>query len=582
VLVDADATKLLSASTDFQTLYVTDRASRAVQSLASPVASGRFASPRLTPHGVISRVTRYPASTVHEWRDGAWSDLPGVGAGAVAVRGGWAAWAADDDASPANVTVYRRDLDAGQTTVVDVLGQEPLARYGASQTIDVSATGTVTYVKAGAAGGEVWRSVDGVPSAVAVANGQHEPEPRGDGTLTAFTRGTYDASQVVLATPSGETALTPMELTSGHRYAVGGEWTALARWDATTASAWLRRPNGDLVQMSSARQVGDRYPHYDMTDIESDGHLAFHRYTSFGFDEVLHELFEAAPGRLASLVGPVAYQQRVVTIGGVSHICIADTLFRITPAWPRPLVTIDTPGGSLLRPGDRIDGWALDLDALESSGIDAIHVWAEPLAGGPAQFVGSAVGRYATGLSDGQMELPRPDVAAAYGAQYATAGFSVPLLRALPAGSYRVTAYAHSSYAHAFVATGSVTMTAPVSARVVVETPPSGAIVSQPFTVAGWAIDLIGRLSNGSGIDVVQLYAYPATGGAPLFLGTAGSVQRPDIAAQFGPGFLWSGWTVTASGLPAGRYTLAVFARRHNDAEYLPAVTRSVTVAPAR
>jgi hypothetical protein len=103
--------------------------------------------------------------------------------------------------------------------------------------------------------------------------------------------------------------------------------------------------------------------------------------------------------------------------------------------------------------------------------------------------------------------------------------------------------------------------------------------VTQPFTVSGWAIDLLGRLTGESGIDAVQAYAFPATGD-PIFLGTAGRTNRPDIAARFGPSFLASGWSLPVSGLPSGRYTLAVFARRNGQSQFLPAVTRPIAVAP--
>ena len=36
-----------------------------------------------------------------------------------------------------------------------------------------------------------------------------------------------------------------------------------------------------------------------------------------------------------------------------------------------------------------VGGWAADLDAAAGTGIDTLHVWAYPLAGGPPVFQGT-------------------------------------------------------------------------------------------------------------------------------------------------------------------------------------------------
>lgn len=76
-------------------------------------------------------------------------------------------------------------------------------------------------------------------------------------------------------------------------------------------------------------------------------------------------------------------------------------------------------------------GWALDLAAPEGSGVDTVHVWAYPLAGGGPIFLGAS--------TSGD---PRLDVAAAYGAQFAHASYAV-VVDHLPPGSYELVAYAH-------------------------------------------------------------------------------------------------------------------------------------------
>jgi hypothetical protein len=92
-----------------------------------------------------------------------------------------------------------------------------------------------------------------------------------------------------------------------------------------------------------------------------------------------------------------------------------------------------------------------------------------------------------------------------------------------------------------------------------IDTPVSGAAVSTPFVVSGWALD---RQGAGTGVDAVHIWAFPVGGGAPAFLGAADSVSRPDVAAAFGdPRFEPSGYTLAVNTFPRGTYTLVVYAR---------------------
>ena len=70
-------------------------------------------------------------------------------------------------------------------------------------------------------------------------------------------------------------------------------------------------------------------------------------------------------------------------------------------------------------------------------GVDAIHIWAFPVAGGAPLFVG--VGAPAA----------RPDVAAIVGPQFANAGFLLTGAT-LPAGTYDLVVYARSSVTQSF------------------------------------------------------------------------------------------------------------------------------------
>lgn len=71
-----------------------------------------------------------------------------------------------------------------------------------------------------------------------------------------------------------------------------------------------------------------------------------------------------------------------------------------------------------------IAGWALDRSAVVGTNVDAVHVWAFPVTGAPI-FLGAAV-----------INLPRPDVAAVFGARFQKAGFNLIAAQALRPGAY--------------------------------------------------------------------------------------------------------------------------------------------------
>jgi hypothetical protein len=79
-----------------------------------------------------------------------------------------------------------------------------------------------------------------------------------------------------------------------------------------------------------------------------------------------------------------------------------------------------------------------------------------------------------------------------------------------------------------------------------------------PFSIAGWSLDL--SSSSGAGIEAIHVWAYPASGAAPIFVGaTTLTFSRGDVAAIFGAQFAVSGFSLQGT-LPAGDYTLVVFA----------------------
>ena len=93
-----------------------------------------------------------------------------------------------------------------------------------------------------------------------------------------------------------------------------------------------------------------------------------------------------------------------------------------------------------------------------------------------------------------------------------------------------------------------------------VDAPANNAVVStNGFVVAGWAADA--GATSGAGVDVVAVWAFPSNGGAAILAGVANlGGARPDVAAALGnQNFMNTGFGVVAV-LPAGSYTLSVYA----------------------
>jgi hypothetical protein len=105
------------------------------------------------------------------------------------------------------------------------------------------------------------------------------------------------------------------------------------------------------------------------------------------------------------------------------------------------------------------------------------------------------------------------------------------------------------------------------SVQAVIDTPPPhtgggnpfvGLPVASSFVVAGWAIEQ--AAATGTGIDTVHMWAYPATGAAPIFLGVAAyGDARPDIGALFGDQFTDASFSLTVNNLAPGAYDIVVY-----------------------
>jgi hypothetical protein len=220
-----------------------------------------------------------------------------------------------------------------------------------------------------------------------------------------------------------------------------------------------------------------------------------------------------------------------------------------------PRSAIDTPAnGARLSTTFSISGWATDLGAGSGPGVDAVHVYAYPNVNGvlgAPQFVGVAAYGGARG-----------DLGAIFGARFTNSAFS--LTCTLPAGTYRLVAYARSTLAGSFngASTTDVTIAGPVSNPLMsLDGPRDGASISQPFITGGWAVDL--GASSGTGIDAVHVWAFPVVNGvvgAGQFVDAAllGGV-RPDVGAVFGPQFAAAGFNFLMTGLAPGQYYVGVY-----------------------
>ena len=108
----------------------------------------------------------------------------------------------------------------------------------------------------------------------------------------------------------------------------------------------------------------------------------------------------------------------------------------------------------------------------------------------------------------------------------------------------------------------------------------SGQTVPQPVMIGGWAIDqnAVPLQTFYAGVDRLDVWAYPASGAAPVFLGNpALGIDRPDIAAAFGDTrYRFSGFNMIVSGLAPGDYTIVFYA--HSARSNLFSSAQAVTI----
>jgi hypothetical protein len=216
---------------------------------------------------------------------------------------------------------------------------------------------------------------------------------------------------------------------------------------------------------------------------------------------------------------------------------------------PGPILSVDTPGeGTAVWPIFVFAGWAVDLRAQTGPGVDKVHVYAYPNPGSGATPVF---------LGEAPFGGIRPDVGRAFGARFAASSFGMTIAGLTP-GDYEVVAYAHSTVTNSFNNAKAVRIT--VGPVVAVDTPGDRQIVGAAWTVRGWSVDM--RAPEGTGVDLLHVWAYPESGGSPIFLGSPDyGGYRPDVADAFGARFGPSAYTLDVNSLPRGHYQVVVFSR---------------------
>jgi glucose/arabinose dehydrogenase len=108
---------------------------------------------------------------------------------------------------------------------------------------------------------------------------------------------------------------------------------------------------------------------------------------------------------------------------------------------PGPVVAIDTPPlGAVVAPVFHIGGWAADMRSQSGPGAGVVHVWAypNPGSGTPPVFLGEA-----------SVGAERPDVGAAFGAQFTNSGYNL-IVGPLAPGTYDVVVFMYSTVTGTF------------------------------------------------------------------------------------------------------------------------------------
>ena len=126
----------------------------------------------------------------------------------------------------------------------------------------------------------------------------------------------------------------------------------------------------------------------------------------------------------------------------------------------------------------------------------------------------------------------RPDVGGVFGAQFTPSGFGLQI-SGLPPGAYQFMVFGWVAASNGFTIVRTVNVTIGSSTLLFIDRPLNLSTVTRPFLLAGWTFDP--SAPTGTGVDTIHVWAFPASGGAPTFVGVpAYGTARPDVGGYFG------------------------------------------------
>jgi hypothetical protein len=123
-----------------------------------------------------------------------------------------------------------------------------------------------------------------------------------------------------------------------------------------------------------------------------------------------------------------------------------------------------------------------------------------------------------TSFQDVVLHGVTPGARGIFGTQFGASGFGIRVTGLAP-GAYRLVAFGLLTATGRFDLVRFVGVNVLHNVFVAIDLPRPGTTVDRPFVIAGWAADAAAR--SGTGVDAIHIWAYPALGGAPLFLGVA-------------------------------------------------------------
>jgi hypothetical protein len=165
-----------------------------------------------------------------------------------------------------------------------------------------------------------------------------------------------------------------------------------------------------------------------------------------------------------------------------------------------------------------------------------------------------------------------PVLGARFGGQFDRAGVHAFVQLLDGPGTYMLAFYAHSTVDDTFTLVTRLVTIPPPQFVFSLDAPQAGSSTSSPVRISGWVIDRadVDQTPDGSGIEFIQIYAYPVAGGAPtLVCGPYAVDPRPDVAAIFGSRFVNSGFNCETP-MSAGTYDLAVYLFSSRTRQYSP------------